>query len=207
MSTKSRTRRERRPQAPLPVLLNCVQVVADHFGTEPRCHEAAVILQSVGKLLGYDLLPRAVALFANDTQAGRFVTFGTIARDRMPRDWAIVDRSPDPTARTGHVVLVCAAPMLLIDATLRQLANSGIAAQPLVKRINSLAPESGVWAAKLPDGLDVVYMPDPVDTASLIEAWRVPQPLSIFARDVVRLVRGGLTGDDIRARFVVQDVA
>jgi len=204
MSKKARARRKPTTQAPLHVLLECVQVVSDYFGTEPKCHEAAVILQTVGKLLGYDLAPRAVSLVAHDTRTGNVAVFGTIAKDRVPQGRLTVDRSPDPTARTGHIVLTCASPLLLIDATLPQLASSGIDAPSLVTYIDSVDPADGRWLTSTPSGLDLGYMPDPVDTATLLEEWDVPRPMNaLFARDIVRLVRGGMTAEDIRTKMVV----
>lgn len=52
------------PRVSLQTLQEAVEAVGDRFGEDNRCADAAAVLITVGKHLGYTLQPRPVSLIA-----------------------------------------------------------------------------------------------------------------------------------------------
>lgn len=195
----------RPPQAPQVQLLECLVAIGDRFGTQARCVEAAWLLKYAGDLLGYDLTMRAVSVVARDTVSGDVALMGSKAEDLVPEaaNDKIIDLRPADQGTTGHVVLTCEDPLLLLDPNLRQLGAHGIAAPSVVVKIRSAHPESGTWEFAH-DNLQLLYMVDDTDRRLLDGYDDMRDAWAREAADLVRLIRGGKTAQDLRQTYLQQ---
>lgn len=206
MGKGARLRAARRVQddarTPLEMLRQCVIAVGDAFGTWSMCVEAACVLQQVGELLGFDLEVRPVAVLMRDKANGYTAAMGTKAEAFLSKDFLgeVIDERPSDVGPTGHVVLTCADPLLLLDPNLRQVGRGGLDAPSIWMSIRSDHPGDGGW--RYEDGnLLVVYLVDDEDRSLLENYDEVRQSWAGVAVALVQLVRAGATADKLLPAF------
>jgi hypothetical protein len=190
----------------LDILQQAVEAVGDKFGIENRCADAAAILITVGKHLGYTLEPRPVSLIAEQPSQTHppmknMVFIGPAAVAKMSandRKRANKDQLEGDDS-LGHVVLTCDDPPLLLDANLRQLEAMGFYAPSLQANIHTSHPESGHWY--LPIGeldLKLFYILDDGASGLMENFDAAVTAASAEARDLASALRAGYTAKQIR---------
>ena len=185
------------PKAPESMLIEAAKAVGERFGIQPQCVEAACMLQHAGRLLGYELTVRPVSVLAIDKATNSTAFMGPKASAMMSeRDRELATDYRPHSRDAGHVVLTCEDPQLLLDPNMRQLASYGIDAPGVVLKIKSLHPDSGQWHFQQ-NGLDIYYLVDDDNRALLGNYDAISKSWQREAADVVRLLRGGSTADDI----------
>ncbi|MHA7222980.1 hypothetical protein ACX80S_11745 [Arthrobacter sp. RHLT1-20] len=202
-----------RPPSPvsLEILQQAVEAVGDKFGTQNRCADAAAVLITVGKHLGYKLEPRPVSLIAEqpsqaDPSIKNIVFIGPAAEDKMSED----DRKRankdqlEGGDSLGHLVLTCDDPPLLLDANLRQLEAMGFYAPSLRAHIHTSHPESGHWYLPISElNLDLFYMLDEGAIVLMENFDAAVAAYSAEARDLSVALRAGHTAKQIREGITI----
>ncbi|WP_311214563.1 MULTISPECIES: hypothetical protein [unclassified Arthrobacter] len=195
-------------RVPLEILQQAVEAVRDKFGTDNRCADAAAMLITVGKHLGYTLEPRPVSLVAEQPSPAdpsimnmAFIgpaaeaTLGEADRKKANKDQLEGGNS------LGHLVLTCDDPPLLLDANLRQLEALGFYAPSLRAHIHTSHPKSGSWY--LPIGeldLDLSYILDEVASGLMENYDAAITDYSAEAHDLSTALLAGYTAKQIRDR-------
>lgn len=156
-------RRQPTPRAPLEVLKRAFDLVAQRFGTQSRCVEAAAMLQGIAKHLGYELQVRPVSLGINDRASGRSVGMGQKILGSLTeeqREAMNTDNVPDGMS-LGHVVLTLSDPPYLMDPNLKQVNPMGINVPNIFAPIESaeVDPEEGSWILTGQD-FEITYILD-----------------------------------------------
>jgi len=195
-AARRRARRSSKEPAPISQLHEVVVIIGDAFGADPACVEAAVLLESAGRLLGYDLTVRPVSFLAEDERTNRLAIFGEKAAKLLPPEALAQahDTRPLGQEETGHVIVTCEDPAWLFDPNLRQLGAFGIKAPSAAMPINSVSDDGG-WTFRH-DGLTVRYLLDESSRGLLKNHREVSRMFEQDAIDVVRHVRAGGTAND-----------
>ncbi|MCM0616462.1 hypothetical protein MOD31_10535 [Paenarthrobacter sp. TYUT067] len=193
-------------RASLEILQQAVEAVGDKFGTENRCADAAALLITVGKHLGYSLEPRPVSLVAEQPSqthppTKNVVFIGPAAVAKMSeedKERANKDQL-DGGESLGHVVLTCDDPPLLLDANLRQLEAMGFYAPSLQANIHTNHPESGWWYLPISElDLELFYILDDGANGLMENFDAAVTAASAEARDLATALRAGYTAKQIR---------
>ncbi|SDW74458.1 hypothetical protein SAMN04487912_104293 [Arthrobacter sp. cf158] len=194
------------PQAPLEALQQAIEAVGDKFGTDNRCADAAALLITVGKYLGYKLEPRPVSLIAaqpssTDPSLKYEAYIGPAAARTMSeeeRERANKDHLGDGE-NLGHLVLTCDDPPLLLDPNLRQLRAMGFDAPSLRAHIHTSRPESGTWYLPIGElNLELFYILDDEASVLLENFDAAVAAASVEARSLAQAVQAGYTAEQIR---------
>lgn len=182
------------------MLQECVLAVANTFGAEPRCVDSAALLQQAAAHLGYILRPRPVRLSALDTATGNQAYMGQAA-EVIARHGNVEDLRPPGQEHSGHVVLTCEDPQLLLDPNLLQLAAAGINAPSVYMTIRSLQPPEGQWVFTS-GPLIVSYYLDEGDRTLLADYDDVLAYWAKPAENLARLIRSGAKGNELVAHGI-----
>lgn len=179
------------------VLDEAITAVGDLFGTEPLCADAAALMQEVGHYLGYAFTARPVSLVAHQPSTGNIAALGPKATELFNDDVLANAESHLPDGRnTGHMVVTCEDPFLLIDANLRQLMRFGMDAPSLRVNIRSSRPSNGRWSFDLPD-LQLLYILDENNQALLVGFQDTVASSSRLAAFMAENLRNGASADDV----------
>lgn len=160
------------------------------FGTEARCIEGAALLQQTAAHLGFTFTPRPVGVLVANIAEGRVAMLGSAAEDHVPpgRRADILDLRPGGQGAAGHVVLTSSDPLRLLDPTLTQTANVGIAAPPVVMAITSEHPAKGGWSF-VQGPLEVTYVTADDDRRLLDDYDDVLASYAHAAKRLARMIR------------------
>lgn len=179
------------------VLDEAITAVGDMFGTEPLCANAAALMQEVGRYLGYTFKARPVSLVAHQPSTGNIAALGPKATELINADVLAGAEFHLPDGRnTGHMVVTCEDPLLLIDANLRQLMRFGMDAPSLRVNTRSSRPSNGRWSFDLPD-LQLRYIFDEDNRALLVGFQDTVSSSSRLAAFMAENLRNGASADDV----------
>ncbi len=185
-------------KAPLAALGDAVELVGGIFGTQADCATAAALLCEIGRHLGYKLSVRPVSLIASQPSTETIVVMGPKALERFPKSALRTAHSKLLNGEnTGHVVVTCEDPTLLLDANLPQLAVANISAPILMAKVGSTHPESGEWQLRPIEDLDLLYILDEDNDGLIHDFHKAMANFSDEAEHFAKLIRAGASASYI----------